>query len=204
MTAKDRPSVDWYALGLDYCAGILTNRAIGEKHGVSHTMVKKYADKEGLTKDLSQRIRAKAEEKVSKEAVSRKVSKESSLETEKSFVEASAEMMAVVMRGHRSDVGRLRSVVTALMEQVEQIVNETDLFRQIGEICLDPEKSGANKAADLYSKVLSLPQQTDSTKKLAETLKILIELERKIFKIDDPSQSPSGFTVTITQQDVRL
>ena len=188
---EKRKPVDWEAVEQDYRTGILSNRALGDKHSVSHAAIQKRAKSEGWTKDLSARIRQKAEDKVSKAEVSKEVSTES-LVTERQLVDANANVVANIMIGHRSDASRLRRVVTALLEKVEAIVKESELFEQIGDLCAAPDEKGIDKINDLYRKVIELPAQTDTTKKLAETMKILIELERKIFKIesgDDPVEA---------------
>ena len=52
-----------------------------------------------------------------------------------------------------------------------------------------PDENGNDRLNELYRKVISLPSQTDTAKKLAETLKTKIELERKVFKIEDKAES---------------
>ena len=180
---EKKKSVDWEQVEKDYRTGLLTDRALGEKHGVSHTAIQKRAKREEWVKDLTARIRQKAEEKVAKIEVAKEVAKED-LATERQLVNANADVVANIMIGHRSDASRLRRVVTALLEKVEAIVKESELFEQIGDLCAAPDEKGIDKINDLYRKVIELPAQTDTTKKLAETMKILIELERKIFKID--------------------
>ena len=127
---------------------------------------------------------AKAEEKLAREELATKLASETKVASEKELVDSTSDALVEVMRGHRSDSARLRSVVTALLSKVETIINETELFEQIGVLCCNPDEKGIDKINELYHKVISLPSQTDTTKKLAETMKILIELERKIFKID--------------------
>ncbi|MFA7290909.1 MAG: hypothetical protein WC023_01550 [Rhodocyclaceae bacterium] len=190
-----KPPVDWEAVERDYCAGMKTLRQIGEENGCTHAGIKKRAARDGWTRDLQAKIQAAAEAKVTKGEVTKEVTKDD-LETkvaERQVIEANAEMLAGVIRGHRKDVGRLRGVVSVLLEKVEAILTESDLFKQIGEMCAAPDENGVDKVNELYFKVISLPSQTDSTKKLAETMKILIELERKVFKLetlpDDPAEA---------------
>lgn len=175
---EKRKPVDWEAVEKDFRAGIKTLRQIADENGCTHPAIKRRADRDGWGRNLQAKIQAAAETKVTKE-----VTKES-LVTERQVVEANAEMLANVIRGHRKDAGRLRGVVSVLLEKVEAILTESDLFAQIGEMCAAPDENGIDKVNELYHKVIALPSQTDSTKKLAETMKILIELERKVFKLD--------------------
>ena len=175
---------DWVVVEKDYRAGLLSDRQIGEKYGVSHGSVQQQAKKRGWSRNLIGRSVAKAEEKLAREELASKLANETKVASEKELVDSTSDALVEVMRGHRSDAGRLRRVVTALLEKVESIVQESELFQQIGELCLSPDEKGIDKINDLYRKVIDLPAQTDTTKKLAETMKILIELERKIFKIE--------------------
>ena len=183
---------DWTLVEKDYRAGLLSDRQIGEKYGVSHGSVQQQAKKRGWSRNLIGRSIAKAEEKLAREELATKLASETRVASEKELVDSTSDALVEVMRGHRSDSARLRSVVTALLSKVETIINETELFKQIGDLCAAPDEKGIDKINDLYRKVIELPAQTDTTKKLAETMKILIELERKIFKIesgDDPVEA---------------
>ena len=181
---------DWVVVEKDYRAGLLSDRQIGEKYGVSHGSVQQQAKKRGWSRNLVGRSVAKAEEKLAREELASKLANETKVASEKELVDSTSDVMVQIMLGHRTDAGRLRRVVTALLEKVEAIVTESELFAQIGTICASPDENGIDKINELYHKVIALPSQTDSTKKLAETMKILIELERKIFKIDVTGEDP--------------
>lgn len=179
-----KPPVDWEAVEREYRAGVKSLKMIGADFGVSDAGIIKRARKEGWTRNLGAKIQAKAEALVSAGVVSAEVSAQTTKLIERQVIDANAELLANVMRGHRKDVGRLRGVVSVLLEKVESILNESDLFKQIGEVCFSPDDNGIDKVNELYRKVIELPTQTDTTKKLAETMKVLIELERKVFKLD--------------------
>ena len=181
---------DWVVVEKDYRAGLLSDRQIGEKYGVSHGSVQQQAKKRGWSRNLVGRSVAKAEEKLARTELATKLANETKVASEKELVDSTSDVMVQIMLGHRTDAGRLRRVVTALLEKVEAIVTESELFAQIGTICASPDENGIDKINELYHKVIALPSQTDSTKKLAETMKILIELERKIFKIDVTGEDP--------------
>lgn len=181
---------DWGIVEKDYRAGLLTDRQIGEKYGVSHGSVQQQAKKRGWSRNLVGRSVAKAEEKLARTELATKLANETKVASEKELVDSTSDVMVQIMLGHRTDAGRLRRVVTALLEKVEAIVTESELFAQIGTICASPDENGIDKINELYHKVIALPSQTDSTKKLAETMKILIELERRIFKIDVTGEDP--------------
>jgi hypothetical protein len=47
----------------------------------------------------------------------------------------------------------------------------------------------SDQAKALYRKAISMPQRVDSMQKLANTMKVLIELERKAYGIDAADKS---------------
>lgn len=179
-----RPPVDWEAVEREYRIGLKTLRQIGEEFGCSHVGVKKRAEREGWSRDLAAKIKESADAKVTKSIVTKEVTKET-LVTERIIVEANAEMMANVIRGHYAMLTRLRGIAMLIMDRLEVELEGTDLFRQLGEMMASPDEFGVDKVGDLYRKVIALPTQTDTAKKLAEILKTIIELERKVFKIDE-------------------
>ena len=179
-----RPPVDWEAVELEYRIGIKTLRQIADEQGVSNPAIVKRAKRDGWERDLSAKIHAKAESLVSKQLVSNAVSKEAVI-AERQIVDANAEMMASVIRSHHNLLTRLRGIAMLLMDRLEAELEGTDLFRQLGEMMASPDEFGVDKVGDLYRKVVALPTQTDTAKKLAEMLKTIIELERKVFKIDE-------------------
>lgn len=192
MSAESTQSddaIDWDTVERLYRAGIESLRNIGAKCGLTEGAIRKRAKRDGWVRDLAARIRARAEDLVRKAEVRKKSAQQLSLADENEVIESNAVISANVIRSQRQDVRLLREVVNALMEQIKCVVTSRELFAQVGEIC-SQGASGHDKALELYNKVIGLPNQTDTTKKLAETLKILIELERKIHKLDDGADDP--------------
>lgn len=183
-----RPAVDWEAVEREYRVGIRSLADIGNEFGVSAPGILKKAKKEKWERDLSAKIKAKAESKVNASLVNEPVNAETVIH-ERQVVEANAEMMANVIRSHHKLLTRLRGIAMLLMDRLEAELEGTELFRQLGVMMANPDEFGVDKLNDLYIKVTALPVQTDTGKKLAEMLKTIIELERKVFKIDD--QKPS-------------
>ena len=186
-----RPAVDWEAVEREYRVGIKTLRQIASEHGVSNPAIVKRAKRDGWERDLTAKIRDKAESLVSKQLVSAEVSKEARI-AERHIVDANAEMMASVISGHHNLLTRLRGIAMLLMDRLEAELEGTDLFIQLGEMMASPDEFGVDKAGDLYRKVIALPTQTDTAKKLSEMLKTIIELERKVFKIDEQKQGDAN------------
>ena len=186
---------DWERIELDYRAGVKTLRQIAEEHGITHGAINKRAKRDGWARDLSAKIAAKADELVSKAAVSRpQVSTEAAEArpsaprvTEREVVAANAQIQADAVLLQRDDVRRGRSLVMALFEELEHETAHRDLYLQLGEMMQSPDDAGADKLNELYRKVISLPQRIDGARKLSESLRIQIELERKVLNIDERS-----------------
>lgn len=199
-----RPAVDWESVEREYRVGVRSLKAIGAEFGVSDAGIIKRAKKEGWDRDLGAKIKAKADALVSAGLVRAEVSAQTKI-ADRQVIEANAEMLANVIRGHRSDLGRLRGVVTVLLEKIESVLKESELFKQIGEVSFNPDENGFDKVNELYRKVIELPTQTETTKKLAETMKVLIELERKVFKIEDADKNDGrSVTVMLSQHELAV
>ena len=146
MEEKKR-AINWEKIELDYRAGIKTLREIADEHGITHAYIKKKANQEGWIRDLTAKIKAKADALVTKSAVTAELPiKESEI------VDANAVTNATIQIKQRKDITRMRDIVAKLAEELE--LQE------------------------------SFNARVDCSKKLTESMKSLIELERKVYKID--------------------
>lgn len=179
------PAVDWERIELDYRAAIKTLRQIAEEHGITHGAINKRAKRDGWERDLSEKINAKADALVSKAAVSTPVSMETRI-AEKQVIDANAQAVAEVRLAHRHDIHRGRRIANALFAELEM---QTDadtvvLLSELGEMLRNPDDNGQDKLNDLYQKVISLPERARTAKTLAETLRIVVDMERTAFNMD--------------------
>lgn len=189
---EKKPAVDWERVESDYRAGLLSVREIAAAHGISHTYINTRAKKFGWTRDLSKRIQDKAESLVSKAVVSNVVSTEK-LETDAAIVAANAEVIANVRLNHRKDISKFRALALSLLTELESQTSEPGLFEDLGVILRQEDEKGQDKRNDIYLKVISSAGRIDSTKKLAETLKILIGLEREAYGlVDAPAKNEAA------------
>lgn len=182
MTTK-KP-IDWEAVERDYRAGILSVREIGLANGCTHTAINKRAKAEGWARDLKAKIKAKAEALVSKREVSKEVSSKAA-ETERQIIDANAEAIVSIRMGHRNDIRRSRALTNKLLEELEGLTDNRELFEQLGELMHSPDDKGMDRLNDLYRKVVELPNRTKVMKELADTLRILIALERQAYNLDE-------------------
>lgn len=188
MAAKAK-DVDWIAVEREYRAGVLTDRAIGKTHGLSHGAIQKRAKKEGWSRDLAQRIEKRREEKVAKSAVAKQGSQLTAA-TEKQVIEANADMQTSVLLGIRKDVGALKATVLGLAAELSALSNKE--LQDALEMILDEKTDKASQAYitalnKAFDAALSLGGRSSAVKNLVGSLGILIDKERQAFGIDKDS-----------------
>ena len=181
MNDEDK-KVDWERIELDYRAGVLSIREIGAARGVSHAAINKRAKKEGWERDLKARIQAKADALVSKREVSKMVTAEK-VETERQLVDANAQVIADIRMAHRTDIKRARTLALSLLEEMEHQTVNLELYEELGELLRREDDRGHDKMNDLYQKVISSSGRIGSMKQLADTLKVLVTMEREAYSI---------------------
>ena len=179
-----RKVIDWESVEIQYRAGIRSLKDIGREFDVSDAAIVKRAKRDGWTRDLRAKIHAKAESKVSESLVSAEVSAQTKVR-EREVIEANAVAIADVRLAHRRDIRRSRSLANKLLEELEGLTDNRELFEQLGELMHSPDDKGMDRLNDLYRKVVELPNRTKVMKDLAETLKTLIALERQAYNLDE-------------------
>lgn len=184
--SKTKQAVDWERIEVEYRAGVLSLREIADKYGITEGAIRKRAKRDGWERDLSAKIKAKTESLVRKELVRSTVRIETA--TEKEVVDATADAVAFIEIKQRKDIGRNRTLAMSLMEELEASTDNKELFSQLGEIMSGSEEVSDSMKA-LYRKVVSMPARIDSMQKLANTMKTLIDLERKAYGIDGEKRS---------------
>lgn len=196
---------DWERIEAEYRAGVLSLREISKLHpGVSHVSIKRRADKEGWTRDLAEKIQAKAEDLVTKQAVTPEVTAKRAV-TEREVIDANAARIAQVRGEHRVDISRARALAMTLLAEVEAETGSLDHLRELGELLFSPDERGRDRLNETYMKIISSAGRIDSMKRLAETLRHLIALEREAYGLKDAEKPGSGMVgVPVTPADERL
>lgn len=192
--AKGKASPDWEQVEIAYRAGVKTLRQIADENGVTHGAVNKRAKRDGWDRDLSAKIKAKAEALVSKALVSDSVSKERRI-TENEVVEAAAANSAAVQLGHRKDIHRARKLTASLFDELEQQTKPETLkgLRTLGELLANPdEKTGRDRMNEVYQAVISLPERSKTLKILTESLQKTVDMERQAFNMDKQADATDG------------
>lgn len=198
MTTKQP---DWEAIERAYRAGLLSIREIASTQGITHGAVNKRAKRNGWERDLKAKIQAKADSLVSKRTVSTEVSTKQA-DTEREIIEVNAEVIANVRMAHRGDISRGRRLTNKLLDELECLTDNRELFDQLGELMHDPDDNGFDKRNELYGKVISLPGRSKTMKEMAETLKTLISLERQAYDLDAKSGNSDADALSKLMDDL--
>lgn len=196
----EKKTPDWERIEADYRAGIKTLRQIADEHGISHVAINKRAKRDGWSRDLSAKIAAKADELVTKDAVTNSVTTASRI-SDREIIDANAQAIVSVRLSHRRDIQRSRSITMRLLEELElQSGRENaELLEQLGELMRREDERGQDKLNDLYHKIISLPGRAKTMKDLGESLRVLVTLERQAFGLDDKDQKPQDALTTLLQ-----
>ncbi len=203
-TETVKTGIDWEAVELHYRSGIRSLKDIGAEYGVSDAGIIKRAKRDKWTRDLSAKIKAKADAKVSAAAVSAVVSVQKAA-NETQIVEANAELQARVRREQRTDISRSRKLVMTLLTELELQTDNVGLLEQLAELLYDRDEDATkaqqdaqDKRMELFQKVISLGGRTSTMKSLAESLKTLVALEREAFGIDERRATDSQTVFNMT------
>lgn len=209
--ASRKPAPDWERIELDYRAGVRSLREIAAEHGISHVAINKRAKKEGWSRDLSAKIAAKADELVTKASVTTPVTAAARI-AEREVIDANAQAIMRVKLAHRTDIQRTRTVVMAMMAELEAscTAETVEMLVRLGEMMRNEDEHGRDKLNDLYQAIVSLPGRAKTMKDLAASLATLIDKEREAYSIGakvaaDGGDAPAaGKTLTDAERAVRL
>lgn len=181
-----RKKIDWEAIEVDFRLGIKSLRAMAEQYGCVEGAIRKQAKKEGWTRDLSAKVKAKADDLVRSEEVRSKVRIESP--TEKQQIEIGAVIQKDIILSHRKSIGSLQSVCESMTEELIAQRMSQDEILLLASITSPKNESDEpidlDKAAAALNKMLALPGRADTFKKLVESKKALVAMEREAFGID--------------------
>ena len=199
--ANAKPAPDWEKIEADYRAGVLSLREIADANpGVNHVAIARRAKRDGWSRDLSAKIRAKADALVTDQAVTADVTPRRAI-SEREIIDANAQAIVSVRLSHRKDIQRSRRITMGLLEELEQQTGADNvaMLEQMGELLRSEDDKGQDKLNDLYRKIISLPGRAKTMKDLGESLRVLVTLERQAFGLDDKDSKPQDALTTLLQ-----
>ena len=112
-------------------------------------------------------------------------------------------MLADIVLNQRTNVKRAMTVVVALWGEIEAAGDYTEEFRRVGELMRSEDEFGQDRLNDMYVAAIGMPQRVKNVKLLADALKVLIELQRKILKLDDDKAAGDGGGAFISLNDAQ-
>lgn len=172
--SEQRNVPDWERIEADYRAGLMSLREIAKPHGITETAIRKRAKRDGWERNLQAKIQAKADALVARRAVAAAHAKA----TEREIVEANAERIAQVRGEHRADITRARTLALQLLAELEE---QPELQVQMRRAL---EAGDTEEAERIAAAQIGLSGRVDLLKKLADTLRTLIGLEREAYGLD--------------------
>lgn len=190
-----RPPVDWERIEVQYRAGLMSLREIAAEHEITEGAIRKRGKRFGWVRDLTARVQQKASELVRTETVrtelvrSEAVRSEDYPRTESETVEVEARVVARIEISHRRDIGRARGIVASLLEELAAQTDGRSAVERLAEIAalLDSQDADDPKAAakirEQIAKVTSLGARASTMKSLADSMRVLVSMEREAFGI---------------------
>lgn len=194
--------IDYERIEPGWRAGLLSPHQLAaaytEETGqkVSHAAIIKHFKKAGIARDLSAKIRDRAEAMVTEAMVTGKVTPRQTI-PDSTLIEEGSTQVATIKLAHRKDIHRARRLTNALLDELER---ETDpetvaLLSEFGALMRTPDDKGADKLNDLYHAIISLPERSKTLKVLTESLQKLVDMERQAFGMDkDQPKSADALT----------
>lgn len=195
----DQP--DWERIEQLYRAGVLSLREIAAAcPGSNHMAIARRAKKLGWTQDLAAKIKAKAEDIVTRQLVTESVTADRAV-TDRSVIDANAQAIANVRLGHRTDISRSRRLANKLLDELEAMTDDNGTLRELIDQLADAE--GPSSLLEIAQKVAGLPGRSKVMKELSETLKTLILLERQAYNLDTLPDGGESADSSLTIQFVK-
>jgi hypothetical protein len=186
MVKSLKVDADWEAIEGMYRAGLLSVREIARSHGISHTAIQKRAKADGWLRDLTAKVR----QQVASGLVATEVATAGTA-TERQMVEAAATQVITLVREHRGQISRSRLLVDKLMAQLEGVADHRDLLEQIIDEVEDGSTGASIKRREALIRAVALPSNAGVLKNLADTLKVVIGLEREAFNVSAATSEPA-------------
>lgn len=191
-------TIDYESLEPAWRAGILSPREMATAyknqtgHAISHVSILKHFNKHQIPRDLEAKIKFKADE-----LITAKVNAATPTERDMMVADRLALDIATVQLNQRKDVQRFRALCLAMLDELEATTLDNSLFQELGEMLRSEDDNGEDKRNDLYNKVISQSTRISSLNALSNTLKSLIELERKVYHLGDDDVQRANNTTNI-------
>lgn len=130
-------NTDWIGIEQQYRAGVRSLRDIGAEFGITEGAIRKKARKEDWVRDLSEKIKFKAQELVRKTEVRNTVRKE----TQQGIIDSVAQQQAAVLLNERTDIKRLSALCEKFENELEQYDEDLEKKAKVLKSIIDTRKT---------------------------------------------------------------
>lgn len=186
-----KKQIDWDKIERDYRADVLSIAQISRESGAPSSTIRARAKRLGWSRNLTARIKSKADEIVNQDAIKNAVANIQA--SEEQTIEENARLTAGVRLAHRKDISRARLATVTLLEDLEAMIGQdgreslAELLKALVDEGLIEERDSTAIAA--YKKATGLSQQIANMQKLADTMTKFVTLERQAWNLDNLDDS---------------
>lgn len=182
-----KKQIDWDNIEREYRADVVSIAQIARENGVASSTIRSRAKSKGWVRDLSTRIKMRADEFVNQDAIKNAIT--TIKDNEELTVDENARLTAGVRLSHRKDIQRARHATNELLTEIESMIGETNRHRLDGLLLLLMEEGIVDgddwRAQEAYKRATSLSSAVGNMQKLADTMVKLVGLERQAWNLDD-------------------
>lgn len=186
-----KKQIDWEQIERDYRADVLSIAQIARESGAPSSTIRARAKRLGWSRNLTARIKSKADEIVNQDAIKNAVANIQA--SEEQTIEENARLTAGVRLAHRKDISRARLATVTLLDDLEAMIGQdgreglAELLKALVDEGLIEERDSTAIAA--YKKATGLSQQIANMQKLADTMTKFVALERQAWNLDNLDDS---------------
>lgn len=186
-----KKQIDWEQIERDYRADVLSIAQISRESGAPSSTIRARAKRLGWSRNLTARIKSKADEIVNQDAIKNAVANIQA--SEEQTIEENARLTAGVRLAHRKDINRARLATVTLLDDLEAMIGQdgreslAELLKALVDEGLIEERDSTAIAA--YKKATGLSQQIANMQKLADTMTKFVALERQAWNLDNLDDS---------------
>lgn len=190
-----RAVADWAAIERDYRLGQLTVREIARQHEINPSSIIRRAERDGWARDLSDEVRAKTRAALLRNTPS--ATPERNTPTREDIALA-VQTNVQLVREHRADIKALRDAVTKLIADLSTELDPEEVIETLSNGDPDEVKDIERK----LNRALALGGRAQAASTLANTLKVLIPLEREAFALDAKPDQGEAINVDLTEKSL--
>lgn len=183
-----RTNPDWERIEGDYRAGVLSLREIATRDGhVTEGAIRKRAKRDKWVRDLSDKIKAKADDLVRRSVRTGTQQPDAS---EREVIDSNAAALANTKLEHHGSLRRSRDLTGKLLTELEQQTDDPEAFAKLVAALAESGADDAPAVRSALRRAMSLGARASILKSLTEAQRNWITLERQAWGMDDPEKPP--------------